>query len=231
MIDSMQNRFKQSVKGVSGVLGMVLLAALALPAAQTPESVAPAGTRLRVRFDSAVGTAISRMNDGVEVHLLKPVEAEGRELLPVGAVLTGRVLAARKGDKHTKTYPMIRLGFTRVTLPDGRSFPVEASLADLGVDVYVDSEGAATPSRTSNEGKVGTAAASAGIGAGIGGIVGGGKGAGEGAAIGAGLAGLGALAEHYAQWYDFTLKRGRKGWLRLDADLPVPSPGRSTPRL
>lgn len=200
--------------------GIFILAVL-LIAGQVRAGVVPAGTRLRVKFDAAVGTAISRIGDGVEVHLLKPVQAEGRELLPVGTVLTGRVLAAAKGDKHSKTYPMIRLGFTRVTLPDGRAFPVEASLADLGLNVYVDSEGAATTSRSSNEAKVGTAAATAGIGAGIGGIAGGGKGAGEGAAIGAGLAGLGALAEHFAQWYDFELKRGRKAWLRLDADLEV----------
>ena len=100
------------------ILSLLLLAALPLASQEALHTVT-AGTKLRVQFTSEVGTAISRVNDGVEVHLLKPVEVAGREVLPVGATLSGRVLAVRKGDKHTKTYAMIRLGFTRVTLPDG----------------------------------------------------------------------------------------------------------------
>jgi len=182
-----------------------------------------AGTRLRVQFNSEVGTATSRVNDGVEVHLLKPVGAQGREALPVGTVLSGRVLVVRRGDKHTKTYAAIRLGFSRVTLPDGRSFPIEASLADLGVSEYVDSEGVASTVPPSKGKDIGTAAASAGIGAGVGAVAGGAKGAGIGAGVGGGIGALGTLAERLTQWDDFTLKKGRKAWLRLDADLEVPA--------
>jgi len=224
MIDSMQNHLKHLVKGISGVLGVIVLIALAGSAAQAPESVVPAGTRLRVRFDSAVGTAISRVNDGVAVRLLKPVEAEGREVLPVGTILTGRVLGVRKADKHTKTYPMIRLGFTQLRLPDGRSLPIEASLADLGVSEYVDSEGAASTVPVTKGDQVAVAATSGGIGAGVGAIAGGGKGAATGAGIGAGVGILADLAARSAQWWDFTLKRGRRAWLRLDADLEIEKP-------
>lgn len=200
------------------ILSLLLLAALPLASQEALPTVA-AGTRLRVQFNSAVGTAISRQGDGVEVHLLKPVSAEGREVLPVGTILSGRVLAARKGDKHSHTYPMLRLGFNRVALPDGRRFSIEASLADLGVDEYVDSEGAASTKRPTKAGDIGVAAGTGAAGAGIGAIAGGGKGAGEGAAIGAGIGVLADLAAHAAQWYDFTLKKGRKAWLRLDQDL------------
>jgi len=202
------------------IRAIVILAAL-LVVGQVRAAVVPAGTRLRVKFDSAVGTAISRVNDGVEVQLLKPVDAEGREVLPVGTVLTGRVLAACKGDKHTKTYPMIRLGFTRVTLPDGQTFPVQASLADLGLDVYVDSEGAASTVPPTRGGDIVVPATTTAAGAGIGGIAGGGKGAAIGAGVGGAVGLLGDLAAHIAQWYDFTLKKGRKAWLRLDADLEL----------
>jgi hypothetical protein len=204
------------------VFGLTLLAAT-LARGQEAAPALMAGTKLRVQFDSEVGTAISRVNDGLEVHLIKPLEGPGRDLLPVGTILSGRVLGVRKGDKHTKAYAMIRLGFNRVTLPDGRSFTVQASLADLGVSEYVDSEGAATTVPPSKGKDIGTAVASAGIGAGVGGIAGGAKGAGVGAGIGAGVDALGTLAEHIAQWDDFTLKKGRKAWLRLDADLEVPS--------
>lgn len=204
-----------------GALQAIFMLAALLAGGQAREGIVPAGTRLRVKFDSAVGTAISRVNDGVEVHLLKTVEAEGREVLPVGTVLTGRVLAARKGDKHTRTYPMIRLGFTRVTLPDGRSFSVQASLADLGVAQYVDSEGAASIVPRSKGDDIGVPATTTAAGAGIGGIAGGKKGAATGAGIGAALGILDDLMAHAVQFDDFTLKKGRKAWLRLDADLEV----------
>lgn len=205
------------------ILGLALLTSPLLRGQEAPPAVM-AGTKLRVQFDSEVGTAISRVNDGMEVHLLKPVGAQGRDALPVGTVLSGRVIGVRKGDKHTKTYAMIRLAFNRVTLPDGRSFPVQASLADLGVSEYVDSEGAASTVPPSKGRDIGTAAASAGVGAGVGAIAGGAKGAGVGAGVGAGIDALGTLAEHLAQWDDFTLKKGRKAWLRLDTDLILAPP-------
>lgn len=193
----------------AAVLGIAFMIVGPLPAQDAPPTVM-AGTKLRVQFDSEVGTGISRVNDGVEVHLLKAAEAQGPEALSMGTVLSGRVLAVRKGDKRSKSYAMIRLGFGRVTLPDGRSFPIDASLAELGASEYVDSEGAASTVPPSKGEDAGTAAASAGIGAGI------------GAGVGAGIDALGILAEHIAQWDDFTLKKGRKAWLRLNTDFPKP---------
>jgi hypothetical protein len=151
--------------GSRALPALCLLITLPLFARETPPTVV-AGTRLRVKFDPTAGTAISRVGDGVSVHLLEPVEAEGREVLPIGTILRGRVLAVRKGDKKTKSYPMIRLGFEEGQLPDGWIFPVSASLADLGVSEHVDSEGVATTDRPSRGEDIGVAAGSAGAGAG-----------------------------------------------------------------
>jgi hypothetical protein len=63
---------------------------------------AAAGTRLRVEFASVVGTESSRINDGVEVHLLKAVIVGNHELLPAGTILFGRVLAVQKGATSTR---------------------------------------------------------------------------------------------------------------------------------
>lgn len=206
----------------SHVFCALLLLACPLFGQNSPITVY-AGTRLRVEFNSVAGTDSSRVNDGVEVHLLKPVITANREVLPAGTTLSGRVLAVRKGNKHTHTYPMLRLGFSNATLPDGRSFPISASLADLGVSLKVDSEGAAMPEEATKGEDIGTVAATGGAGAGIGAAAGGGKGAATGAAIGAGVGGLLDLASNAAQWYDFTLKKGRKAWLRLDTDLEIPA--------
>jgi len=205
------------------ILGLAFLAAPLLPGQEAQPAVM-AGTKLRVQFDSEVGTAISRVNDGVEVHLLKPVEAQGREVLPVGTVLSARVLAVRKGDAHKKIVPMLRLAFEQVRLPDGRTFPVKASLANLGVSESVDSEGAAMPTPNTKSGNVGAAAGAAGVGAGVGAIAGGGSGAAKGAGVGAGIGILGDLLTRNSGYWDFTLNRGRKAWLRLDDDLSLAPP-------
>jgi len=224
MRESMQNRFKHLV----GVLGVVVLAALWVMAAQTPELVVPSGTRLRVQFQTPVGSAISRAGDGVEVWLLKRVLARGRkgitEVLPAGTVLTGRVVDARPGSKRPRTFPMLRLKFDRASLPDGRAFPLEASLADLGAAQYVDAEGVASTVAPTKGGDIAVPVTTGAAGAGIGGLAGGAKGAGIGAGIGAGVGILADLNARSAQWWDFTLKRGRKAWLRLDADLQIPQP-------
>ncbi len=206
-----------------GIFSGFLMTVLPL-AAQQAATTAMAGTKRRVQFDNEVGTAISRVNDGVEVRLIKPVLVGGREVLPAGTTLSGRVLAVRRGDKHRKTYAMIRLGFNRVTLPDGRSFPAQASLANLGVSESVDSEGAASMGPVTKGDEVGVPVTTGATGAGIGAIAGGGKGAAEGAAIGAGVGILVDLAGRAAQWYDFAFWKGRKAWLRLDDDLSLPPP-------
>lgn len=204
-----------------GLFSVLVISGLTV-GAQEPTVVAVAGTRLRVQFDTPVGTASSRVNEGVEVHLLQPVESAGRVVLPAGTILSGRVLAVHKGDKHSRTFPMLRLGITHALLPDGRSVPASASLADLGITMYVDSEGVATPEKPTKGGDVAVPVVTGAAGAGVGAAAGGGKGAAEGAAIGAAIGILGDLAAHSAQWGDFTLKKGRKAWLRLDADLEVP---------
>lgn len=204
----------------SAAFATLLSIGLPLPAQQTPPAVM-GGTGLRVKFETKVSTSSSRVGDGVEARLIEPVEAEGREVLPVGTILTGRVISVRKGDTHRKVFPVLRLAFEQVRLPDGRTFPVKASVADLGMMVNVDSEGAATPAGHTKSDNVAAAAGTAGVGAGVGAIAGGGSGAAKGAAIGAGVGVIGDLLTRNDAYWDFTLNRGRKAWLRLDADLVV----------
>lgn len=210
------------------LLGTVLLFRLPL-CGQEAAATVMAGTRLRVQFNNDVGTAISRANDRVEVHLLKAVEVGGPRG-PAGGH-SSFWARPRKGDKHTKSYPTIRLGFSRLTLPDGRSAPIQAWLADLGVSEYVDSEGAASTKPPTKGGDIGVPVATGAAGAGIGGIADGGKGAAIGAGVGTAVGVLSDVAAHVGQWNDFTLKKGRKAWLRLDQDLtlapatPAPAPG------
>lgn len=196
---------------------------------QGAQPVVMAGTQLRVKFDTQVGTAISRVGDGVEVRLIEPVDAEGREVLPVGTTLTGRVLFVRKGDTHKKVVPVLRLAFEQVRLPGGRAFPVKAFIASLGRMVQVDAEGAVIPTQDTKARNIAAAAGTAGVGAGVGAIAEGGSGAAKGAAIGAGIGILGDLLTRNDDYWDFSLNKGRKAWLRLDADLVISGASASEP--
>jgi len=204
-------------------LSLVFLLLASPLVGQDSTITAAAGTRLRVEFASTVGTDTSRIKDGVEVHLLKAVLVENQEVLPAGTILSGRVLAVHKGNKHTHTFPILRLAFDQAALPDGRKIPLQASLADLGATLKIDSEGTAMPPEATTGDDIRTVATTGAAGAGIGRLASGGSGAAKGAAIGAGIGGLLDLASHAAQWDDFRLKKGRKAWLRLDEDLAIPA--------
>ncbi|HZO99962.1 MAG TPA: hypothetical protein VFD30_06700 [Terriglobia bacterium] len=189
----------------------------------------PAGTRLRAKLNSTVGTKNSRIGDGIEAVLIEPVRVNGLEVLPQGTYLSGRIEAVRSGDKKQRVFAMLRPSFTKVTLPDGSKFDVRASVQSLGTTMDVDPEGAVTERRESKGEKVGVDAATVGAGAGVGGIAAGGKGAAVGAGVGAGIAALGELADALTKYEDFELKKGRKLWLRLDQDLVV-APTTRSPR-
>lgn len=195
---------------------------------QSPLTVM-AGTQLRIRFDSTVGTAISRPGDTVDARLLYPVKNWTGVILPAGTLFAGHVLFARAGDKRTRTFPAIRLEFTRATLPDGRSFPMQAVLANLGNGEYVDSEGAASTVPTPKGESASAVTSSAGLGGVVGATSGSWKGAGIGAGVGGAIGVLADLAANSGQWDDFTLKKGRKAWLRLDANFALSSGETSNP--
>lgn len=69
------------------------------PAPAWREVTLPAGTRLPIVLDTAVGSAISRVEQPVEAHLSEAVSVGDETVLREGSQVTGVVTAARRAGK------------------------------------------------------------------------------------------------------------------------------------
>jgi hypothetical protein len=131
---------------------------------------------LHVRVDEAIDTRRNRAGDGFTATLARPVEVDGRVLVPAGTEFRGHVTTA-KASGRLKGRAQIGLALDTFRL-NGREYRVSTTSVDR----------VSANHKKRNGWLIGGAA---GLGAGIGAIAGGGKGAliGAGAGAGAGTAG------------------------------------------
>jgi hypothetical protein len=80
------------------------------PTASLPLADIPAGTPVTVRMQSEVSSAASHAGDSFRAVLDEPIIAEGQTIVPRGASLTGRVIAARPSSGPQEP------GYLRLTL-------------------------------------------------------------------------------------------------------------------
>lgn len=143
----------------------------------------PGDTRLSVQLLSPISTATNKKGDTFSCKVVAPMQY-------AGAILEGRIRDLKRSGKANKE-SKLDLAFTKITMPNGVSAEIAASV----VEVF-DNPDVAAKGRADNEGelsgrsiklktKVKRAVAGAIIGGIVGGLVGGGQGAVVGAAIGA----------------------------------------------
>lgn len=140
------------------------------PAAPRTVTLA-AGTALAVRTTSALSTKSNEAGQPFEATLEKPVVVNGREVLPRGAAVTGRIVKAEAGGR-VRGVASIALGLRSITA-GGQTYSIATNTVSRQ----------AKSTKKKDAAKVGIGA---GIGAAIGAIAGGGRGAAIGAAAGGG---------------------------------------------
>jgi hypothetical protein len=152
-----------------------------------PINQLPVGTILRARIQEHLSTSETIPGKEFHAELTEPVERDGRVLLPIGAVLTGRVTDVHSGRRISGA-ASLHLQPMSITMPDGLKYRIQAQVIDT--DLYnstkVDDEG--TILRKDHAGQtLAVMGLAAGSGAAAGGLIAGPAGAVVGAGVGAGV--------------------------------------------
>jgi len=188
---------------VTGLAVFMLAAAFAAEAAD--RVTVPAGTAMRVRLESNVGSDISNTQDVVRGRLAGPIVIKGRTVVPSGSRLTGIVVDAKEAGK-VKGRGRISLRFTSLT----------SARTDDDYRIRTRTWTKIAPS--GKEKDAATIALPAAGGAIVGALTGGGKGAAVGAAIGGGA---GTAVVLSTRGKDVRLGEGHVIIVRLNEPLTI----------
>ena len=144
------------------------------------------GTLLKTKMINTLSTESTVTGSRFTAEVTEPIERNGRVIIPVGAILEGRVTEVHGGKRITGG-ALLHLETTNVTLPDGTHYIVHAQVIDTGnSDFKVTDEGTLKKKDHAKE-TLAVMGGVTGAGAATGAMVGGGVGAIVGASIGAGV--------------------------------------------
>src|SRR2546423_316384 len=111
---------------------LVSVATLILVPSCMAGEILPAGTRFEARLSTPTGSRISHPGDPIEATVIAPVLADGRLVIPQGAIVLGvveRVERLGLGLKHLTSG--IEYRFDTVQLPDSTRIPVQAHVVQV----------------------------------------------------------------------------------------------------
>lgn len=169
------------------------------------EVTLPAGTRLPIVLENAVGSDISRVEQPVSAHLSTPVRLHGETVLPRGSRVSGVVTdATRSGRVKGRAHVAVRFHSLQ---PAGEDARYELRTAPVGR--------VAQGTKKKDALEIGLPAAGGAI---VGGLVGGGKGAAIGSAAGGGA---GTAVVLSTRGKEVRMPKGTPLTLRLTAPLTV----------
>lgn len=200
----------------------------AAPALQGGVAEVAAGTKFRAQLKTSLDSATARSGEQVEATIGDPIYVNGNPVVPAGSRLVGTITDAVSAKRfRAGANGKIEFRFTSIETPDGRRFPLSASVDGIRL------------SGGSAAGRVGKGVAATAIGAGsgallgtaIGAIVGGaGGGRNVGQAIGVGAlmgtaigGGAGVVGGVVRKGSELKLNAGMSLPLKLDQSLQMTS--------
>ena len=201
------------------LLALLLLSGMIAFAVEEPELPVPANKKFSLQLLSPISTATGKKGDKFSCRVITPIEY-------AGAIVEGHIRNLKRSGKANKD-SKIDLAFDSITLPDGRTADLSATV----VEVF-DVKNVASQGRADNEGTVANnpstvkisvkrAAAGAIIGGVIGGLIGGGQGAALGATIGAGV---GVTTTLISRGPDLEFRTGTQFTVEINAPPKKPKP-------
>lgn len=143
-----------------------------------PHNHVAANSRMRLRLNEDLSSKTARVGDDFRSTVVDPVYGRGFQVIPPGSIVIGHVTHVTRAGRKSNA-GSLNVTFTEVKLPNGKSYPLNASLA---TSASADNEGQ-VKGGSSKKRNVGFVAG----GAVVGGLINGAAGAGIGA--GAGIAG------------------------------------------
>lgn len=87
----------------------------------------PAGTMLHCRTTQTLTTKLNSQGDAFTISVTEPVSINGHVAIPVASTLAGRITRMDRPGR-IKGVGQMRLTVEQITLPDGRNFPIGATL-------------------------------------------------------------------------------------------------------
>lgn len=176
----------------AGIATMLLFPALSISAEET--LTLPAGSTMYVRLITTLSTRTNENGDPFSGKVIEPITYDGKEVVPAGSILEGRV-AFVKQPGRVKGVGEMRLVAETITTPDEVRYSISAGLeeAEGAEGAKVKDEEGTIKGPSSKKGDVVSAGVGAGVGAAAGAITAGGKGSLYGAGLGAAIMGVRSL--------------------------------------
>lgn len=187
----------------------------AILAAQTPSPV-PAGTALMARLDTTLATFSNKPGDPFQAKITQAVVVNGNTLIPVGAIVEGRVTKVSE-PRRISGKPSIAILPEAVIMPSGERYYLDATLTDTnipGTDVSSEGQFKGTGHDRRDQLEVGGGTAGGML---IGGLIGGGPGVLIGGAVGASATTVHWLSKHRSA----TMPAGTELTLELNRPLAM----------
>ena len=204
------------------LLGISLLGWKSNIMAQATQSYTiPDGTRIQARLETTLNSRTNRQGDRFTAKVTEAIVVGGKEVIPAGTILEGRVAEVKNAGK-VKGRAEMNLSYERLIFPNGVSETIVASQAELDETQKeeVDRKEGTIKGESSRKRDATEVAGGAAVGAGIGAIAGGAK----GTAIGAGAGGLIGLVDSMRRkGKEVEIPAGTRFIIRLDRPLTITS--------